>query len=195
MGSREAWRRTLLEWEAAKHYAQPYALIIGWTFPNPLVEHFLPSVLLVKAVAVFDEAIENYIDSVHGALPAGYRTTLDGRIRFLADQGLAANGPQLHDVRILRNQVSHERQAQATWQELESALSELETALFGLNLVDARPKLEYFGERSGVNLSTEPGVLGTRTFTIGVRENGMPAYEARWEQAIHRLNPNASGLD
>lgn len=195
MDSREAWRRTLLEWEAVKHYAQPYALIIGWTFPNPLVEHLLPSVLLVKAVAVFDEAIEHYIDSVRGGLPAGYKATLDGRIRFLADQRLVTNGLQLHDVRILRNKVAHERQVQATWQELDSALAELETALLSMSLVDPRPKLEYFGERSGISLSTEPGVLGTRTFTVGVRENGTPAYEARWEQAIHRLNPNASGLD
>lgn len=66
MDAWEAWRRTLLEWEAVKHYHQPYALIIGWTFRNPLMEHVLPSVVLVKAVAVFDEAIENYIDRNEG---------------------------------------------------------------------------------------------------------------------------------
>ncbi len=54
MDAREAWRRTLLEWEAVRHYHTPYMLVIGKTFRNPLVERFLPSVVLVKAVAAFD---------------------------------------------------------------------------------------------------------------------------------------------
>lgn len=195
MDAQEAWRRTLLEWEAVKHYHQPYALIIGWTFRNPLVEHVLPSVTLVKAVAVFDEAVETYIDRNHGGLPSGYRATLDGRIRFLADRSLVANGQHLHQVRALRNRVAHERDAHATWQELESALGELESALIALKLVQPRPQLDYFGERSGITLSDQPGVLGTRTFTIGVRENGSAAYEATWTQTLHCLDPNASGLD
>jgi hypothetical protein len=194
MDAQEAWRRTVLEWEAVKHYHEPYALIVGWTFRNPLIEHILPSVTLVKAVAVFDEAAEEYIDR-NGGLPSGYRATLDGRLRFLADRSLVANGLQLHQVRALRNRVAHEREAHATWQELESALGELESALIALNLVQPRPQLDYFGERSGITPSDQPGVLGTRTFTFGVRENGSSAYEVTWTQTLHRLDPNARGLD
>jgi hypothetical protein len=195
MNAQEAWRLTLLEWEAAKHYHQPYALIIGWTFRNPLIEHILPSVVLVKAVAVFDEAVEEYIYRNHSGLPSGYRATLDGRIRFLVDRSLVANGLQLHKVRELRNRVAHEKDAHATWQELEGAFGELETALVSLNLVQPRPQLDFFGERSEITLSDQPGILGTRTFTIGVRENGSTAYQASWTQTLHRLNPDASGLD
>lgn len=98
-------------------------------------------------------------------------------------------------MRVLRNQVAHEGGAQATWQDLDSALIELELALIALNLAQPRPQLDYFGERSGITVSDQPGILGTRTFTIGVRENGAPAYEATWNQTLHRLDPNARGLD
>jgi hypothetical protein len=110
--------------------------------PKSINEHVLPSVTLVKAVAVFDEAVEDYIDRNHGGLPSAYRATLDARIRFLVDRALVANGPQLHLVRALRNPVAHGRDGDSTWKELEIALGELESALIALNVVQARPQLE-----------------------------------------------------
>jgi hypothetical protein len=195
MDHREAWRRTLLEWEAIKNYHKPYALIIGWTFRNPLIEHFLPSIVLVKAAAVFDEAIDDYIAGVYKRLPREYRATLEGRICFLVDRNVVTNGPQLHAARLMRNQVAHEKEATVTWQEVDTALQEFETALLAMQLVLPRPKLNFFWERSGISLSSEPGVLGLRTFNIGVRENDAVAYEANWTQTLYRLNPDAHGLE
>jgi hypothetical protein len=195
MDIRDAWRRTLLEWEAIKQYHMPYLLISGQTFRNPFVEKWLPSVMLVKAVAVFDDAVAAYIDTEHGGLPAGYRSDLNGRIRFLGNRGLVSNHPGLHTVRQQRNRVAHVDGCLVTWAEVDSAIAELEGTLLALKLIVAHPRLEYFGERSALSLSSEPGVLGTRTFTIGIREDGKVAYSATWDEKLHRLAPKASGID
>jgi len=82
-----------------------------------------------------------------------------------------------------------------TWEEVGLAIDEMEAALSALGLVDPRPAFEYFGERSAITFSNEPGVLGTRQYTIGVRQDGVAALEASWDETLHRLDPNASGLD
>lgn len=137
---REAWHRTLLEWEAVTHYYMPYALLGGRTFRNPLVERVLPGIMLVKSVAVFDEALESYIDSFHGGLPGGYRPVLDGRLRFLTDRGLLPNSADLHKIRLQRNALAHESEATATWEDVKRAIDALEAALLALGLVNPRPK-------------------------------------------------------
>jgi len=147
---RDAWRLFLLEWEAAKHYHLPYALIIGRTFRNPLVEHLLPALLLVKGVSILDEALEQVIEVQALEMPRNYRKNLEGRISFLANRGALNNADELHRVRRTRNDVAHDPDARIDWLGLESAIREIEHALTALALVGKRPKLEYFGERSAM---------------------------------------------
>lgn len=148
-----------------------------------------------QSVAVFDEGLESHIDSALGGLPRSYRPVLDGRIRFLSDQGLISNGLALHRVRHERNAVAHGSSSTTTWDHVGIAIDDMEAALLMLGLVKPRPKLEYFGERSAIEIGDTPGVLGTRTFTIGVRQDDVVAYEARWEERLHRLDPGAAGLE
>ena len=82
-----------------------------------------------------------------------------------------------------------------SWEELAECTDQLQQALVALALVSAPGHLEYFGERSAITFSKEPGVLGERTLTFGVRENGTPAYEVQFTQRLHRLDSQASGLD
>ncbi|HEV2083785.1 MAG TPA: hypothetical protein VGR09_01770 [Gemmatimonadales bacterium] len=190
---RDAWRLFLLEWEAAKHYHLPYALIIGHTFRNPLVEHLLPALLLVRGASILDEGLEQVIEEQGQPMSRKYRENLEGRISFLADRGALPNAEKLHRVRKARNEVAHDPDARIDWLGLESAISEIEHALTALGVVGQRPKLEYFGERSA--MAEAPDGRGwTRTFTIGVRENGKPAYEATWKEHLEPAgSPSAEG--
>lgn len=185
MAIQQQWRRFLVEWEAAKHYHMPYNLIIGWTFPNPLVEHILPSLLHVKVLAVLDEALETFIQDRSLVMPRRYRNTLEGRISFLADSGFITNDLALHAARIRRNVVAHELSASIQWETLASDVDGIEDALKHLGYVGDRPQMSYFGERSALQSSTEPGVIGVREFRIGVKEDDSPVYEARWEQKLY----------
>ncbi len=191
-----AWFRTLLEWQTVTHYHDVYRLILPTrSLRNPLLEDVLPSIMLIKAVAVFDEAIADTIGTKHGGLVKGYKDDLNGRIRFLVDRNLVSNGAELHETRSLRNELAHEGNRHATWNELEKALRELESGLQDLKVVGPRPTLEFYFERSGVELSEEKGVLGTRKMEFGVKANDVVAYKAKWIDTLHRLGPNASGLD
>ena len=177
----------LIEMEAARHYHMPYALIIGWTFRNPLVEHLLPALLQVTALAVLDEALETYISNRTLRMPGRYRRTLEGRSSYLADIGAIENATALHAARDHRNAVAHDIQARLGWDVLSADVEAIEIALKRLGYVRDRPRLEYFGERSGLELSEEPGILGVREFRIGVKEDGFLVYEVSWEQKLHRV--------
>ena len=181
----QSWRRFLMEWEAMKHYHMPYALIIDLTFRNPLIEHMLPALLHVKALAVLDEALKAYILDHKLQMPKQSHKTLAGRIRFLADSKVLENGPALCAAVKRRNEVAHELRASLGWDALSADVDAVEAALKRLGYVGSRPKMEYFGERSGFEGSNEPGVLGIRQFRIGVKEEGSPVYEASWEQKLH----------
>jgi hypothetical protein len=185
---RDAWRLFLLEWEAAKHYHFPYALMIGHTYRNPLVEHLLPALLLVKGTSLLDEALEEFVENQPRDMPRKYRRNLEGRISFLADCGVLPNAKELHEVRKTRNDLAHDSNARITWESLESAINIIENTILALGFIRPRPKLEYYGERSAMTEAPD-GRGWTRTFTIGIRENGKPAYEASWTERLEPAGP------
>jgi len=185
MSISQEWRRFLVEWEAAKHYHLPYAQIIGWTFRNPLVDHMLPALLHVKLLTILDEALQSHIDG-RGFMPARkYRNSLEGRISFLSEAGELSNGAALHDARVRRNAVAHDIKKYVKWDTLASDIDEVELALQRIGSVGPRPEFNYFSERSALESSEEPGVIGVRTFRIGVKSGDSPVYEASWQQKLH----------
>jgi hypothetical protein len=187
MSISQEWLRLLVEWEAAKHYYMRYALIIGWTFRNPLVEHMLPALLHVKLLTILDEALASHIEARSLTVPKKYRNSLEGRISFLFDSGDLLDGTALHAARERRNAVAHEISEYIDWDTLASDVAEVERALQHLGVVGARPQIEYFSERSGLESSQERGVLGVRQFRIGVKSDGEPIYEASWDQKLHSI--------
>ena len=182
---RNAWRMLLMEWEAARHYHFPYALLVGHTFRNPLIEPLLPSLLCIKATAILDDALEQVVASRHNKLPSQYRDNLDGRITFLGDRHDVADPAELHCIRKRRNALAHSEGQGAEWDELETALNTIENCLISFSLVPTRPKLEFFGDRSAFEFSEEDSVFATRKFTIGVRVDGKVGWEASWNEKLY----------
>lgn len=186
----DAWRVFLLEWELARHYHYSYLLyFMGRAHRNPLLERLLPSLLYIKAVALLDDGLIEVI-AIRGLVfpNEGYPANLRGRIEFLRDQGLLANASELHRIHDRRNALAHDKDAVCTWNELEQDSIKIESALQALGIVGARPKLDYYGERSAMRGSDEPGVFAVQEFKIGVKANDRPGIEFSWVEKLHRDN-------
>lgn len=180
----EAWRRLLLEVELAKHYPHTYLLHGGHAHHDPLLDYLLPSLLYVKSVSVIDEALIAYINNHALTIPRRYYNSLHGRIEFLSDQGILAARDALLAIKDRRNDIAHTATAQATWDELNWAVNEIEKALQGIGLVSTRPVYEFHTEKSEAKESTEPGVLFTEDYFYVIKENGKRAVQISWTSKI-----------
>jgi hypothetical protein len=95
--------RGALIWKSVVNSAcwrTPWTEISG----NPLLAELLvPSVFEIRAVSVFDSALDRFIRAQGFSVPKQYfsgpRLRLDGRIRFLGDQGFVHNAAALHAIR------------------------------------------------------------------------------------------------
>jgi hypothetical protein len=182
----QAWREFRLEAEALKHYHQSYALYIGHTHRDPLLDRSLPALLYIKAVAVFDDALALWLDANNHILNKPYKDDLNGRIRYLGDNSLLTGTDELHRIRRMRNSLAHEPRATCSWEEFTRDVEILESRLMDLSLVRRTPDLAYFAERSAIKESTEPGIAFERTFSFGVKENGKIALEVTWTEKTHQ---------
>src|ERR671918_17676 len=178
----EAWRRFRLEAEAAKHYPSSYALYIGQTHRDVLLEALLPTLLYVKAVAILDDALDLWLEQNGHELRPPYRNDLHGRLQYLGANRLLEDVDALHAVRRERNRLAHDAGTSCDWRRFGDDLLVVERALLSLGLVRPTPQLEYFCERSAMEGSSEPGVKFSRRFSYGVKENGKPALEVAWTQ-------------
>ena len=174
----KAWYRLLQELELAKNYHMPYLLNgFGSTFRNPLLDFLLPSLLYVKMVAVFDEALVFLIDDRDLTPPKKYKKSLHGRLEFLNDQEILKNFSALHEVKDNRNLLAHEVSSTADWEKLENDLQTVEAELRHLGFVGKRPDYKYFGERSAIRECDEPGVAFAQDFRFGIKSNDQVAME------------------
>lgn len=188
----ESWRRFCLETEAAKNYFRPYALYTaGRTHRDPFLETLLPTLSYIRAVAILDDSLKLWLKQNHHRLPDSYRD-LDGRLRYLGDNGLLENTDQLHVVRKERNRLAHQAGASCDWERLSNDMITMEQALVYLSLVRPTPQLEYFCERSAAQFTREPGILFSQRFSYGVKENGATALEVAWVQNVHNASIDAS---
>lgn len=184
---RSAWRTFLLEWQLAMHYSQTYALYIGRTHRNPLLDRLLPALLHIRACAVLDEALETLLRENDIRLPnPPLRNDLFGRISALEQRGIVSTEHQLHAVRERRNALAHDEGATCTTEELEQDIARVESALEQTGFVDARPTLEFFAERSAMEESTDPEIAFVQHFKAGIKENDRPAIEIAWSEQMHR---------
>jgi hypothetical protein len=181
----DAWRRLRLEAEAAKNYPMSYAMYIGQTHRDVLLEGLLPTLLYIKAVAILDDSLELWLAKNGHQVRPPYRNDLNGRLDYLSDNRLLANVDALHAVRKERNRLAHQPGASCGWAKFAGDVSTIEDALLALRLARSTPRLEYFCERSAMEDSTEPGVAFSRRFTYGVREDGKSALEVSWRQNFH----------
>ncbi len=178
----EAWRRFRLEAEAARNYPSSYALYIGQTHRDVLLEALLPTLLYIKAVAILDDSLDLWLEQNGHQLRPPYRNDLNGRLEYLGEKRLLEDVDALQAVRKERNRLAHEPGASCDWGRFADDVSVIERSLLSLGLVRPTPQLEYFCERSAVEDSNEPGVSFSRRFSYGVKENGITALEVAWTQ-------------
>jgi hypothetical protein len=180
----QAWRRFRLEAEAARNYPVSFSMddFIGTAHRrDALLEALLPTLLYIKAVAIFDDSMKLWLEQNGHKSPS---SDLYGRLKYLADKRLLDDVETLHTVREERNRLAHEPGASCDWQRFGDDVSTVEKALVSLTLVRPTPKLEYFAVCSAMEGSNEPGVHHTRRFSYGVKENGKIALEISWTQRI-----------
>lgn len=115
-------------------------------------------------------------------LPTRSRQDLSARINYLAEAGHLNRAPELHSIRKRRNQLAHESDIQATWEELDKAVTFVHDELQHLALVGTRPRYEAFAERSALKKTTRPDSLYERTYTFGVRRDSNPVIEISWTE-------------
>ena len=180
----DIWRRLLIEVELAKNYPRPYLLHGVLPHRNPLLEYLLPTLLYIKMVSIPDEALATYIDEQVLTMPKKHRNVLEGRVDFLTDEHILHNSKALHDIREQRNTLAHETTKQVGWGALESDLSEIQKTFEQLAFIGARPKYEFFAERSAMKDSNEPGVLAIQDFRYGLKEDDRIIVETSWTEKL-----------
>jgi hypothetical protein len=177
-----AWTRLLMEAELAKNHHM--ANIVGGfgtvMTPNPIVEKLLPSLLFIQVGSFLDESFEGYIDN--NSLPFGrpYRSDFNGRICFLNDRGLLADGVRVHALRNKRNGLAHDPAQSCTWDELENGIQTTDQELQHLQLAGPRPKYEFFGERRPGQ--PPPGYVLRLDYRYGLKQDGIVVVEIAWHR-------------
>ncbi len=182
--SRKAWRQFRLEAETAKHYPSSYALYLGQTHRDILLEQLLPTLLYIKAACILDDSLSVWLGDNGHVLKKPYRNDFNGRICYIADNSLYANTEDLHAIRKRRNGYAHQPGAVSDWAELESDIEAIEECLVTLGLAVETKSLKYYAERSQIQGSDDPKIAFTRRFSYGVKEDGKMALEIAWDQNI-----------
>jgi hypothetical protein len=184
---RSIWQKFLVDRAFAQNYTLGYIDHPGPVAKNPVVERLLPSLLHVKAVAILDYALKAWIDGKRLTVPRKpYGTDLKGRIDFLADRGLLADGKALHSIRDTRNEVAHEPEEEVTWQHLDQDVRVIHAVFQELGLVDELRKWDVFSERSAAQEGEIADAICSFHYRIGIRDGERLVAEITWRQHLMR---------
>jgi hypothetical protein len=179
---RSAWRQFRLETETVKNYPTSYALYVGITHKDILLEQLLPMLLHIKAASILDDSLSTWLTDNGHVLRRPYKNDFNGRICYLDNNSIYAKCAVLHNVRGKRNAFAHKPGVKSNWQELESDILTIEECLVFFGIAAETKKLEYFAERSAMHGSHNTKVAFTRRFSYGVKENGKLALEITWNE-------------
>ncbi len=150
---------------------------------------FFPSLLYIKLVALFDEAVDYFITIQNLPISQQQNRGLDGRLSFLSQRGYLQynkqTGDPLYDIKQKRNDLAHKPTDSAAWRtqqaslpDLEQAIDVIETVLQNLGLVGQRPHYEGYSESGGEAATpSKADVYMTRRYSMGVKENGKKIVE------------------
>jgi hypothetical protein len=155
--------------------------------PNvPFLDDNLPGLLIIKAVAMLDEILKEYMETNGIAPIKKFKDDLNGRIEYLQYMGKITNSDSLHDLRRTRNCLAHDSSEKITWESYDSGISEIHRALLNLKLVKKElGKFSCSAERSALDTEqTDETILGTFTYTITVFENERRAAKINWKENI-----------
>lgn len=167
------WHRFLQEVELSRNYPLPYQLsLFGVAARNPILERILPSLLYIKMTSLIDDGLQAYM-LAHGlTAPKSFPDSFGGRINFLAENGALAHSDRLRTIKDRRNELAHQADKHATWEELDQVLNPTHQELHHLGLVGTRPKYEAFAECSALRETKRPDALFECTRTFGLKRDG-----------------------
>lgn len=149
--------------------------------PNPVLDRLLPSVLFLRIVAIFDEALEFYIDDRNIQWPSNKKRDLYNRIIVLGDSGILKDRNECHRIRERRNELAHEAGKFVQLNELYSCLDVVELELKNLGLVGERPKYAWFAT---VTPFTDPSGERLVTYSYGLKAiSGLTVMDVTWTEA------------
>lgn len=184
MRTKKLWRNFLIEVKLARNYPHAPVNVFGPPFRNPILEQILPSLLHLKAVVVLDDAAQQLLENYGLSLPRKYPKSLEGRLRYLADQGKISGTESLKHIRDRRNDVAHEFEERVDWSTLDEDIAEIQSFLESNGLVESYPAFDFFAQRSKARSSDEPRVAWAHDHSFGLREDGQLVAEVRWTESI-----------
>ena len=180
-----AWRLFLIDLMFSRNYTLGYLDLHGTAAKNPVVERLLPCLLHVKAVAILDLAIRNWIASKGLAVPKKpYGAYLNGRIDYLGDNGHIVDCTRLHSIRGTRNELAHEPDAAVDWAELDRDVESIQSALSELKIVGEFPKWEISAERSAAQTGEILNSTCTFHYCISIKQDEKKVAEISWAKHL-----------
>jgi len=164
----ESWLRHLMDIEFAR--MRHMVTVAEGVIPGPdyVGVILLSSLLYVRTVSLLDEALEEYVDDPGLSMPRKYHRSLGGRIEFLASLGLLHTPQDLRDVKDRRNEIAHDSNKAASYDDLAQAVDIVEATLQHLNFVGPRPHAAAHAE-CAARATPNPGALITHDYTYGVK--------------------------
>lgn len=179
---RKSWERLHQEALLATNYhlAPRRTEIQSNQIPNPVLDRLLPSVLFLRIVSIFDEALEFYIDDRNIQWPSNKRRDLCNRINVLGDSGILKDKRECHRIRERRNELAHEADKFVQRNDLYSCLDVVELELKNLGLVGERPKYAWFAT---VTPFTDPSAGRLVTYSYGLKAiSGLAVMDVTWTE-------------
>jgi len=183
---RQAWRNFLIEVAFAKDYKTPYEIESLGPLPNnPILDHLLPSLLVLKLASLVDEALSEHIAQAGLTIPKTYRADFNAKINLLRDGGYLKDPSKIHQLRELRNELAHESSRKATWKDLDTAIDTADNELQHLGFVGLRPQFEMCAERVPVEPS-DPKFVMSFKYSVTLTSGGKKVAEFTWWKHVHQ---------
>jgi hypothetical protein len=137
---------------------------------NPIIDHILPSLLLLQFVSIFeDAAIQRY----------GKKDDLYKLINCLADKNLLLDKSMMHSIRLTRNKVAHNLQF-IDWSDLSNYVDAIEKEMQNWKLIGSRPEYQFYGERSQFKQLETENFSGSMDYEFGIKLHDNKIMSFSW---------------
>jgi hypothetical protein len=167
----DLWRTFLVQVELGRNLGR-IAVYYGNVRPQGYVrDELLASLLMMRLVALVETALTDAIAS------RGLKETtrerrkgLAGSIACLARLDCVVSAPRLHAMCQVGESISKNPDRLIDWPILEHHIASSQAELLHLGLIDDRPSLAFYGNRTPV-ANDEPGIYMRYAFVFGVEDS------------------------
>ena len=165
-------------------YAKGYALLPMMSAPmpgglaprNPIVDRIIPTLLLIKGLAILDAAFKGKIQD-HEDLRGVRTKDLNARIELLNEHGILLDANGVHDARGRRNVLAHEYEGYVDWEEFKHHIGVIRRELAHISAIGEIPEFTITAECSQLRESTDPNACFERTISVYIEAEGRRVSE------------------